>query len=322
PIYLECLKGMTSYSLTNGINSIFFPGGTRSRSGATESKVKLGLIGSLVEAQRLYLESEKSNKIFVVTMNIDYHFVLEAKHLIDQYLRQIGKEKYVSSRDLPSFMTYVNFLKIMLIKESEVYISLGKPMDVFGNKINESGESIDKFGNVVQLKDYFITDGVIKADQQRESIYTRLLGDAVVHEYQKNQIVLSSNIISFVAFQIMLNSSDTKDVVTFITTKASNEGISYKDIKIKCKQLIDTLNRMAENGQIILSPILQSNAEIDDIINDGLENLGIYHAKSPLKKDKDVLYSEDLSLLFFYHNRLTNYPLHESLDWVTKISVD
>jgi len=35
PIYLECLKSMASHSIQRGLNQIFFPGGTRSRSGSS-----------------------------------------------------------------------------------------------------------------------------------------------------------------------------------------------------------------------------------------------------------------------------------------------
>jgi len=46
PIYLETLKSMASLSLLEGLNHIFFPGGTRSRSGAIEENLKLGLLNS------------------------------------------------------------------------------------------------------------------------------------------------------------------------------------------------------------------------------------------------------------------------------------
>jgi len=52
PIYLECLTSMAAYSIQKGINNLFFPGGTRSRNGGMEDRLKLGLLGSSIEAQR------------------------------------------------------------------------------------------------------------------------------------------------------------------------------------------------------------------------------------------------------------------------------
>jgi glycerol-3-phosphate O-acyltransferase len=56
--YLECLKLYSTLAIQKGAHSIFFPGGTRSRSGMLEKQLKLGLLSSTIEAQRnLYLET-------------------------------------------------------------------------------------------------------------------------------------------------------------------------------------------------------------------------------------------------------------------------
>ena len=85
-IYLETLKAMSNLSIRHGTNNLFFPGGTRSRSGALETKLKLGLLGTAVEAQRILYEQGKDNKVFIVPLIIGYHFVLEAEYLIEQHL--------------------------------------------------------------------------------------------------------------------------------------------------------------------------------------------------------------------------------------------
>ena len=51
-IYLETLKTYSNQALQEGCHSLFFPGGTRSRSGMIEQKLKLGLLGTAIEAQR------------------------------------------------------------------------------------------------------------------------------------------------------------------------------------------------------------------------------------------------------------------------------
>ncbi len=43
---------MSRLSIQRGVNSLFFPGGTRSRDGAIETDLKMGLLGTVVEAQR------------------------------------------------------------------------------------------------------------------------------------------------------------------------------------------------------------------------------------------------------------------------------
>ncbi|MEI6093028.1 MAG: 1-acyl-sn-glycerol-3-phosphate acyltransferase, partial [bacterium] len=49
-IYIETLKQYSTYHLEKGYNAIFYPGGTRSRSGEIEKELKLGLLGTVVDA--------------------------------------------------------------------------------------------------------------------------------------------------------------------------------------------------------------------------------------------------------------------------------
>ena len=63
-------------------------------------------------------------------------------------------------------------------------------------------------------------------------------------------------------------------------------------------------------GKIDSAPHL--NRSMDEIITHGLENVGMYHAKRPLIKDASGnLTTEDMSLLYFYHNRLHGYGLEK-----------
>ncbi|MBW2224521.1 MAG: 1-acyl-sn-glycerol-3-phosphate acyltransferase, partial [Deltaproteobacteria bacterium] len=49
-LYKEILKLYSQVMIERGYHSLFFPGGTRSRSGMIERRLKLGLLGSAVEA--------------------------------------------------------------------------------------------------------------------------------------------------------------------------------------------------------------------------------------------------------------------------------
>lgn len=57
-------------------------------------------------------------------------------------------------------------------------------MDVFGNVFNEIGESIDSKAHVIRCADYFLTDGKLAVDSQREMIYTRELGEKIGLAYK------------------------------------------------------------------------------------------------------------------------------------------
>lgn len=315
PIYLECLKSMTGYSIIEGVNCLFFPGGTRSRSGQTEDKLKLGLISSVIEAQRLHLERGDSKKIFVVPLNIGYHFVLEASHLIDQHLQLIGRDKYKRSKSGgPTFGSILKFIRDIYSKSSEVYMSFGDPMDVFGNKVDANGVSYDKFNNVVDAKDYFTIGGELSSNAQRESIYAKLLGEAVVDSYKKYNVILSSNVVAFTAFHIIYEEYKEAGLLQLVNQKEKTFSIDYSELEDKVIQMVKYIKEMHGRGQVTLSD--ESWDDSTTFISEGLSKLGIYHSASVLKKDKKgSLLCEDVRLLYFYHNRLINYGLEELMAW-------
>ncbi len=315
PIYLQCLKAMTTLSLNKGLNNIFFPGGTRSRSGALETTLKLGLLGSVVESQRMTLEEGKSNKIFIVPLVVGYHFVLEGKYLIDQQLSRDGKEKYIRSKDqYTSYRKLFKFIWSLFSKKSEIILSFGEPLDVLGNRVNEKGQSYDERGDIIHIDDYFKSEGVIAANRQRESVYTKLLGDHIVKSYFRNNVVLTSHLVAFVGFNYFRNLHSDLEFYNFLNV--STEELSVE--KDKFIEILDVyrskLHSMRDLDRLKLTPELDLPAE--EILMDGLSNLGIYHAEKPLFLNKNGrILTENLKLLLFYHNRLINYQLEDLINW-------
>ena len=56
----------------------------------------------------------------------------------------------------------------------------------------------------------------------------------------------------------------------------------------------------------------QFEKSLDELLNTGLNNLGMYHAKRPLlMNEQGDIITQDLNLLYFYHNRLVGYNLEK-----------
>ena len=127
--YLETLKAYSTLAIQKGAHSLFFPGGTRSRSGMIEKQLKLGLLSSTIEAQRnLYLESQPGQdvrKIFVVPVTLNYHFVLEGPDLIDDYLSVKGQDRYLPENDKYGSWQLLLFLFKFFTKGSNISVSIG-----------------------------------------------------------------------------------------------------------------------------------------------------------------------------------------------------
>src|SRR5206468_3154184 len=99
-LYKDVLKEYSTVLLEHGYHSLFFPGGTRSRSNLVEKQLKLGLLGTTVTAYKNLVREGKPNKrLYIVPATINYRLVLEAETLIDDYLAETGKSRYIITDD-------------------------------------------------------------------------------------------------------------------------------------------------------------------------------------------------------------------------------
>ena len=313
PIYLQTLKSMSTLSVKRGVHSLFFPGGTRSRSGALEDRFKLGLLGTVVEAQRMSLQEGLNNKIFVVPLVLGYHSVLEGKYLINQHLSRTGKEKFLSSKDqFGSLRSILKFAWRFFSVSSNITLSFGDPIDVAGNEINDVGESLDENGNLIDLSHYFLGDERIEANPQSEQVYTRHLADEILKRFRKENVILSSHLVAFAAFNWLKKKYDNLDVFGILR-------LPHEDIVFDVSELLEMLDDLRDGilsrniaEEFKITPMIRNSPK--DILADGVVQLGVFHDKKPLKWNKGgALISENFKLLYYYHNRLSNFDLEEFL---------
>lgn len=313
--YLEALKNYSTIALQRGAHSIFFPGGTRSRSGALETKLKLGLLGTAVEAQKLHFRNypeELAPRIFVVPCIINYHFVLEAEGLINDYLKETGKEKFLREND--EYSTSVKLIRFMLkflSASSSLSVSFGEVMDVLGNKVDEEGNSFNQLGQKIDVKRYFITNGELKDDEQRDGEYTRILGERIVENYHRYNVVLTSQLVCFTVFEMLKKKYAEVDIFSLLRTPVEDISLPYDKVVETISRVKEKLKLMYDEGEVLISPELRWN--VDKIIDHGMKNINLYHTTSPLLKNGDTIGTENLKLLYYYHNRLEGYGLEKEI---------
>jgi glycerol-3-phosphate O-acyltransferase len=308
--YLETLKMYSNLALQKGAHSLFFPGGTRSRSGLIEKQLKLGLLSTAVEAQRnLYLGGEK-RKIFVVPVTINYHFVLEAPWLIEDYLQVKGQDRYFPEQDIYGSFQLIRFMFKFFTKGSSISVSIGPGLDVMGNYVTEDGVSLDNNQREIDTRDYFKTDGVVTEDAQREYEYTRMLSQRVVSEYHKINRVFASHLAAFVAFQIWQKKHSKLDLFSFLRLPEEELEIDYEEFRQTFRKVRKEIYRMKDEGKINHASHLKG--ELDVVIKRGLDNVGIFHLNRPLLRNKKgKIVTQQLTLLYYYHNRLIGYDLEK-----------
>jgi len=315
-VYLETLKSMSNLSIQRGVNSLFFPGGTRSRSGALEQEVKMGLLGTAVEAQRALSQKGSDKKVFIVPLVIGYHFVLEAPFLIEQHLRITGKENYLRLRDEgTSVRAWLRYIWQFFSTTNDITLTVGRPMDVLGNFVNQDGKSFDRKGNPVDIKEYFSSvDGQLNEDTQREGEYTKILAERLVERYFVENVVLSSHLLAFTVFEILVHQNPKLDLFGLLRLPPEEYVFPFKSVVEVIEQLQAELFRMEREGRLMLSPEIHLPAE--ELIRDAMKKLGVFHRKKTLlyNKEGDIM-SEDFRVLYYYHNRLENYGLDRKVHW-------
>jgi glycerol-3-phosphate O-acyltransferase len=313
-IYLETLKTYSSEALQFGVHSLFFPGGTRSRSGMIEKKLKLGLLSTAVEAQRANFERKENDingKIFIVPVTINYHFVLEAPSLIQEHLAMTGQERYYKESDEFSTSYKISkFLVKFFTKGSDISVSIGKALDVLGNYVDNEGNSIDRNGRKIDTRDYFLYNGKVTLDAQREEEYTYHLGKRIVEEFHKINRVFSSHLVAFTAFQMIKRENKKMDLYNLLRLPEEDVVIIYHEFKEECQKVLNKIRELEAESKVQIAPHMKM--DIDSIIDHGLANVGMYHAKRPLVKNSmGNIETQDLSLLYYYHNRLHGYGLEK-----------
>ncbi|MEO1054170.1 MAG: 1-acyl-sn-glycerol-3-phosphate acyltransferase [Bacteroidota bacterium] len=313
-IYLETLKTYSTLAIQKGAHSLFFPGGTRSRSGKIEKSLKLGLLGTAIEAQRInFMENppDTAKKIFVVPVVINYNFVLEAPLLIDEYLERKGQERYYIETDRYSTsFGIIKFLIRFFTKGSDISVSIGQGMDLFGNYVDDEGNSIGKDGRIIDAREYFMSNGEVVLDKQREEQYTKLLSDAIVREYHRNNRVTASHLAAFTAFVVLRKRFPTMDLYNFLRLPPEDQIISAEEFKTAFKKLRKRIYELKDQDRINIAPSLKG--PLDDVIDEGIRHVGRYHVKRPLlKNDNGEIITENLNTLYYYHNRTVGYNLED-----------
>ena len=316
PIYLDSLKIMSQVMLERGTNSLFFPGGTRSRSGAIERELKYGLLNSLLSAQRSIYQSGGSQKIIVVPLIIGYHCTLEAQTLINSHLKSTGEEKFVGSgKRLLTVRSLLSFAWKFFSQSSEIHLSFGEPMDVLGFRLDEQARSIDERGHEVEIKEFFTLHGKIEANRQRESVYTRKLAEKVVENYERYYVVLTSHLAAFTAFQLMKKLHPSMDLYALLRLPVDMLSFPYSLFKEAYQKYLIVLKQMEKEGKIKLQTELHT-LELDEVIRHGIKHLGTFHAVLPLKYGhKDNIVARNPMLVYYYHNRLSGYGIEDMISW-------
>lgn len=315
-LYKSVLKAYSVAALEMGYHNLFFPGGTRSRSGGVEEHLKLGLLGTGLEAYIHRLRAGKARPhVYVVPCTVSYPLVLEAETLIDDFLKETGKARYIITDDEFSRPRRVfTFLRNIVRHEARIRIHFCEPIDVFGNRVNGDGESVDIRGRVIDTSRYVMVDGVPELNPRRDKEYTRELGEAVQRSFRAANVVLSTHLVAYVVFRALKDSNPGLDLYRLLRTGGMEEGI----LMSRVYELVSLVTQLLEENEAmgVLDPSLEG-VDVREVVSEALRYFGSYHSHSVLERRGDRVFAGDMNLLFYYHNRLAGYGIESALSPMT-----
>src|SRR5262249_39717278 len=227
-LYKRTLRHYCVTTLTQGLGNLFFPGGTRSRSGALEQELKLGLLGCALEAYTDNLQAGRTRpRIFVVPATVSYQIVLEAETLIGDYLSDEGQSRYIIDDDEVSRPARIaKFLTALLSMDGQIHVRFGGALDPFGNAVDDAGRSIDPHGRVVdERRSGFNAEGRPGLDPARDRQYTRELGETLVERFHTSNTVFPSHVTCFAAMQALVERVGEPDLYRVLRSRRAADGL-------------------------------------------------------------------------------------------------
>jgi glycerol-3-phosphate O-acyltransferase len=308
-LYKDILKTYSCVLLEQGYHSLFFPGGTRSRSGGIERRLKLGLVGSAVEAYARTLIAGKERRIYFIPATINYLITLEAETLIADYLSEAGKGRFIIEDDESTRAGRLfAFTRKLFDMRGAVVIRFGEPIDPFGNHVDDEGMSHDTRGRAVDPASYVKNrNGEVTLDAARDAQYTRELGEAICEGYGSDTVAMSTHVVAAACFDRLRKVSPASDLFTVLRQR-DVLTVPRDELAADVFSIREKMREMEQQGKIRLGEYVRS-ASGGDIVERALRAFAGYHTTRALESRAGGIAVCDPNLLFYYQNRLAGHGL-------------
>lgn len=314
PLYKQVLKEYATLTLEYGYDNLFFPGGTRSRSGAIERYLKLGLAGTGLQAFIHNVKRQKPrSRIFYVPATLSFQLVLEAETLIADFLKEVGKSRYIIADDEFSKPARIlDFMSQGMNLHSKIYVTFGQACDPFGNPVDDEGVSHDPRGRSIDINRYVLSRGEYVSMPERDREYTQEVGVHVKDAFTHQNVVQSTNVAARCVFELLRVRNPKMDIMRLVRLGGTEDNVELGEVYRALEHLLEALRAIEAKGKIRLAPDIR-NAPADDVLADALRHFAIYHQRRAIYRKGDRLFIGDRSLLFYYQNRLEGYQLEQRL---------
>lgn len=307
-LYKDVLKAYSVDALGRRNHSLFFPGGTRSRSGLVEKKLKKGLLGTGISAWQEGVELGRPNpEILVVPCTLSMALVLEAETLIEDALAEEGRARYIITDDeFSQPRTVAHFARRVLNLDAAVHVRFGQPMDLLGNPVDDEGRSLDRSGLVIDRRAY-VTDsrGNVVRDEQRDHVYTEILAQNLIKAWHRDNTVQSTHVAAFAAWNLLRALHPRMDTWRLCLTSPDERRLDRRRLLEAIDRLLRVIRARVAAGTLH-EALGEGGAEAQ--LDRAITTFSTFHTRPALEpRGAEVLVDPRLAL--YYGNRLVGYAL-------------
>ena len=305
-LYKHILKLYSQVMIERGYHSLFFPAGTRSRSGMIERRLKLGLLGSAVEAFTTNQVRRVDRPVWFVPTTINYALVLEAETLIKDWLMEEGQARYIIEDDeFSQIDRWVAFFRKMVGTRGACIIRFGDPIDAFGNRVDGRGQSLTPTGRAIDPGGYVEQRGKPVVDAVRDAAYTRELGEVLAQRYEEDTVLMSTQVVAHVLFRDLVQSTPGMDLFARLRLRGEI-GLDREALCQELGQARDRLCALEAKGRVRTSDVVKEDTPAE-LLERALKFWNGYHDSTAATLEGDRVVLGDPSLLLYYQNRLVSF---------------
>lgn len=312
PTYKALLKEYTTVAIERGQHVLFFPGGTRSRSGGLETSLKKGLLGTALGAYtNMARSSPAGGRVFIVPCTCSYPLVLEAESLIDDHLNRTGSGRYLHPPPDESdrLERWASILSSILSLDLHVHIRFSAPLDPFGCAVDAEGRSLDPHGRVIDAVGYVREMGEVLPDEARDAEYTNELASRILSAYRRDNVVLSTGVVAFALFDRLRARHGETEIFRMLRTLPPRPTIPKEEIVSTVGRVLIDLRRRCERSDLAVAS--EVAADPASVTARGLRTLAAYHRPAAIEDERSRIAVTDPRLVLYYANRLMGYGLLE-----------
>lgn len=300
-LYKETLKDYSIEILRRRCHSLFFPGGTRSRSGRLERNLKKGLLGTGLAAwQENLAEGRPDGEVFIVPCTLSIGIVLEAETLIADALAEEGKQRYIIMDDeFSEPRTVATFVRRLLQLDAPVQVVFGRPMDVAGNPVDAELRSLDPHGRPVDRRGYVCDrDGAVVRDEQRDHVYTERVARRLAEAYLRDFVVQSTHLAAWGAWETLRAAHPGLDTFRLVRLTAEERVVPRAEVLRRIAAGLDALAGYRRVGP----------PDAEGVLDEAIRLFAAFHSRRAIDPRGDDL-ALDGELCLYYRNRLDGHGI-------------